>query len=127
MVRYQKNKFQLEVQAPFLPKLPNRLLRQHHTKITAEKNLVYGMMQVALGGKPRPKCALLAAKLTLIRHSSQKPDWDGLVGSFKFVIDYLVHCKILNNDDPDTIGESKCLWEKVKPNEGFIQVIIAET
>lgn len=76
--------------------------------------------------KPRPACKLAKAKLTLIRHSSVEPDWDGLVGSFKYVIDALVYQGILYDDGPDNIGESKALWKGAKPKYGFIEVWINE-
>lgn len=71
-----------------------------------------------------PPAPLLRAKLTLTRFSSSEPDFDGLVSSFKPVIDGLVVAGVLVNDKMSNIGQSVYQWEKCKRKEGRIHVLI---
>ena len=70
-------------------------------------------------GKPLAK-----AKLTLVRCSSSEPDFDGLVSSFKHVIDGLVSAGVIINDKTSTIGQPTYLWEKTKRGMGHIKVTV---
>lgn len=72
----------------------------------------------------RPK--LERAKLTLTRHSSSEPDFDGLVASFKHVIDGLVEAGVIANDKTSNIGQPNYVWVKAKPKQGFITVKVEE-
>lgn len=65
---------------------------------------------------------LAKAKVTLTRHSSREPDFDGLVASFKPVIDGLVIAGVLVNDKTDNIGQPEYRWEKTARAKGFITV-----
>lgn len=69
-----------------------------------------------------PKAPLTFAKLTLTRHSSICPDADGLVASFKPVIDGLVKAGVLIDDNMDVIGMPSYLWKKAPPRAGFITI-----
>ena len=73
-----------------------------------------------------PEMPLLRAKLTLIRRSSRCPDSDGLVSSFKPVIDGLVDAEIIADDTYKIIGMPEYKWEQVKPNDGHIEIIVEE-
>lgn len=114
----------MEFFIPDLPKLPNQMLRKHWTFVMKEKkkwhNLVVFYSPIP-EGPPLKK-----AKLTLIRKSSRQPDFDGLVGSFKHVVDGLVKVKIIVDDKCDVIGESKYLWEKCKRVDQGILVRVEE-
>jgi hypothetical protein len=72
---------------------------------------------------------LTKAHLRLTRHSSVEPDFDGLVSSFKHVIDGLVRAGILTNDKISNIGQPEYFWQKAKPNNGkiIIEVFRAQT
>lgn len=72
---------------------------------------------------PRP---LTKAKLTLIRHSSRCPDYDGLVVSFKPVVDALKKCGIIADDSMSVIGKPTYEWKKIGVREGKIAVIVDE-
>jgi hypothetical protein len=74
----------------------------------------------------RPKFPLVRAQLRLTRFSSRCPDYDGLVSSWKHVIDGLVICGILSDDTMDVIGMPVFLWEKYKPKQGKIHVRVEE-
>lgn len=62
------------------------------------------------------------AELTLIRCSSSEPDFDGLVSTFKHVIDGLVDAGAFPSDKMSVIGQPKYQWEKTKRGEGCIRV-----
>lgn len=68
------------------------------------------------------KIPLKTAKLTLIRYSSVSPDYDGLVSSFKHVIDSLIDSKVIENDKFDNIGAPTYRWEKTSKGQGKISV-----
>lgn len=72
----------------------------------------------------KPEFPYQKAKLTLIRHSSVEPDFDGLVSSFKSAIDSLVEQGIIINDKPSNIGQPTYLWRKAPPKKGFIEIIV---
>jgi hypothetical protein len=80
--------------------------------------------QVILNG--RPPEPLLKAKLHLERHSSSEPDFDGLVSSFKFVIDALIDARVLIDDRMTNIGQPAYSWVMVPRNKGKIKIIIEE-
>lgn len=80
--------------------------------------------QVVLHGQPA--APLEKAKLTLERHSSVEPDFDGLVSSFKFIIDGLVDCGVLIGDKTSVIGRPDYQWVKASPKKGKIVVIVEE-
>jgi hypothetical protein len=76
--------------------------------------------------KMKPDKPIEKAKLTCIRFSSVEPDADGLVSSFKHVIDGLILAGVLENDRMSNIGMPEYRWEKVAPKMGKIQVIVEE-
>jgi len=73
-----------------------------------------------------PPVPLRRAKLTLIRYSSRCPDHDGLVSSFKTVIDALVKNRVLEDDSYEHIGMPEYRWEKAPPKAGRIEVFVEE-
>lgn len=62
------------------------------------------------------------AHLRLTRFSSIEPDFDGLVISFKHVIDGLVRAGVLANDKISNIGQPEYFWQKTKANHGKIKI-----
>lgn len=73
-----------------------------------------------------PKKPLATAHLILTRFSSREPDFDGLVSSFKMVIDSLVTNGILLNDRRENIGVPDYVWQKARAKEGKIRVVVKE-
>ncbi len=65
------------------------------------------------------------AVLTLTRHSSREPDFDGLVSGFKHVIDGIVASTLIRDDKSQTIGQPTYKWEYARPNKSFITVRIS--
>lgn len=64
------------------------------------------------------------AHITLTRHSSRCPDYDGLVSSFKRAIDGLVDAQVIQDDSFHVIGASRYLWVKAPPGKGFVTIKI---
>lgn len=62
--------------------------------------------------------ALKKAKLSLIRHSSNECDFDGLVSSFKHVIDGLVVAQVIIDDKSSVIDQPSYSWEFRQRNLG---------
>lgn len=109
----------LEFEIQGLPKMTNAS-RVHWTKKMKEakkwKALVYEQVSLARW------TPINKANLTLIRFSSVEPDFDGLVSSFKHVIDGLVEAGVLENDKVSNIGQPKYAWQKCAPKMGKIRV-----
>lgn len=73
-----------------------------------------------------PNSPLIKAKVTLTRCSSRESDFDGLVSSFKHVLDGLVEARILEDDKQSNIGQPTYLHEKAKQREGKIRIKVEE-
>lgn len=116
----------LKFNLPGLPRTTNAGNRAHWAAKTKEKNhwheLVWAKVKEAkFRGKPMEK-----AQLTLTRCSSVEPDFDGLVSTFKHVIDGLVQAGVLTNDKVSVIGQPKYNWVRVPRLKGFIIVEVQE-
>lgn len=61
-------------------------------------------------------------KLTLVRYSSVRPDFDNLHASFKYVVDGLVRAGVLIDDCDAVIVERSVRHEKVKALNGRITI-----
>ena len=114
----------IEFEIPGLPKMPNELLGSHWRIRSSNASKWFGLVMVAVNPFKRTKISS-PARLTLIRYSAVEPDHDGLVGSFKAVIDGLVKCGVIPDDSPDHI-KAEYLWEKCPPKKGKIKVRIEE-
>lgn len=71
-----------------------------------------------------PKAPLEKAEIRLTRFSSSPPDFDGLVQSFKVVLDALKKLKVIKDDRMDVIGVPTYKWERVKPKQGYITIYV---
>lgn len=103
--------------------MPNSLIRKHWAIITKEKNHWHGLVRWHLRHN-LPKAPFKKAKLTLTRYSMRAPDYDGLVGSFKYVVDGLVKAGVIVDDKTSVIGDSKYNWVKSKKIDQRIEVEI---
>lgn len=109
-----------EIEIPGLPKPINRLQvhwRNKHAHAKRWKDAV-----ILYTRKYKPDSAFEKASLTLTRISSKRPDFDGLVSSFKHVIDGLIEAGIIINDTHDVIGVPDYQWEKGKQKLGMIRI-----
>ncbi len=78
-------------------------------------------------GDKAPEKPLKKARLVLTRYSSNSPDFDGLVSSFKHVIDGLVDAGVIQNDKFENIGAPEYVWEKCGRRAGKITVEVFES
>jgi hypothetical protein len=109
---------------PGLPKTTNSGNRAHWAVKVKEANKWKQEVYWALICRkdrmpPRP---LARARLTLTRCSSSEPDFDGLVSSFKHIIDGMVECKLLVNDKPSVVGQPQYRWAKAPRGKGFVTI-----
>lgn len=120
--------FRLEFTIEGLPKTTNGNARRHWRALHAEATLwksrvgaaIESRFEVSPGVCYPP--GLKKAKLTLTRYSSSEPDWDGLVSSFKHVIDGLVLMNVIIDDRMSVIGQPQYFWVKCPPKKGRIKV-----
>jgi hypothetical protein len=117
--------FRIEFEINDLPKTINAIGRSHWSIKAKEakkwKTLVANQI-ISTGC-----CKLLfRAQISLFRYSSRCPDSDGLVSSFKHVIDGIVGAGLLPDDSYRTIGMPDYRWEKAPKGKGKIKVIVEE-
>lgn len=74
----------------------------------------------------RPKTPLKKAQIELTRFSSSMPDYDGLVASFKIVIDCLVKLNILEDDSMNHLPNPVYKWDRAHPRLGKIRIVLTE-
>lgn len=108
---------------PFLPKPTNQLSRMHWAAKSKMVNEIKVLVRTLVGHRKPPQ-PLERATLTLTRFSSTQPDYDGLVSSFKHVIDGLIWAQVLENDKWDNIGAPTYKWNKAPRKKGFIEVVV---
>lgn len=73
----------------------------------------------------RPPAPLQKSRVTMTRCSSRQPDYGNLVASFKSVLDGLKDGGIIFDDAPKYV-EDVYKWEKAKPKESKIRVLVEE-
>ncbi len=118
-------KYTLEFEILGLPKMPNQLLGRHWRARSSHAQKWTKLVMFIVVRKV-PKKPLEKAKLILTRYSSREPDYDGLTGSFKAVVDALKKTGIIADDTLTVIGKSEYRWEKVSPREGKIRIRVEE-
>lgn len=118
-------KYRLSVTLQGLPRTYNSLGRTHWAvKANEAKKWRKEVAYTVIGEKP--PAPLTRARLTLTRHSSSCPDYDGLVSSFKGCIDGLKDGKIITDDKMNNIGAPTYLWGKAPPGKGWITIEVEE-
>lgn len=119
--------YRFEFFEPRLPPPVNRMGRWHWAKkimlVNEWKNIVQFWVMKKNAARATP---IERARLTLIRHSSARPDFDGLVSSFKVVIDSLRYNGIIADDKHENVGVPEYLWLKAPPRKGGISVVVEE-
>lgn len=113
--------YTLEFKLPGLPKMTNKL-RVHWRVKQKHATLWKSIALTEVARNQRPARPLKRAMVTCTRHSSVEPDFDGLVSSFKHIIDALVLAEVIENDKPSVIGQPTYLWRKAPPGKGFVTV-----
>lgn len=117
--------YTLEINIPHLPKLPNTLLGAHW-RVRSGHARKWKQMVALFTGFNKPTKPLSRAALTLTRNSSRRPDFDGLAGSFKPIIDGLVVCGVLVDDTHEVIGTPNYQWKKSAPKKGCVEILVEE-
>ncbi len=117
--------YKLHLKIDFIPESLNKKLRKNRYANNKEnKSFDIYMSSVCMG--KLPKVPLEKARLTLIRHSHRMLDFDGMVGSFKPVVDSLVSCGVLIDDRWSVLGKWDCDQIFRPKKEGQILEIIVE-
>lgn len=99
--------------------------RGHWRKAHRETQIVDTLVANAVGAR-KPAKPLKRVTLSLTRKSSVRPDYDGLVQSFKHVVDALVSVGVLEDDSMEHTGQWDCRWEKAAPKAGQVVVTVRE-
>lgn len=105
--------------------MPNALIRKHWAVVMKEKNKWHGLVRLFLGPQT-PKAPFKKARLSLTRYSTRSPDYDGLVGSFKYVLDGLVKAGVIEDDKAAVIGQSEYKWVQASKANQKIEVSIED-
>lgn len=116
-------KYELEFEINDLPKTINAIGRMHWSVKAKEAKKWNTIIATEILSKGSCK-QLSKAKISLCRYSSHCPDADGLVSSFKHVIDGIVRSGLIPDDSYRTIGMPFYEWIKAKKKEGKIKVRI---
>ena len=74
----------------------------------------------------RPVLPLRFARVQIVRHSTNEPDYDNLVSSAKFLLDALVNNGVIRDDKPGVIGRPECHWQKAAPKKGKMTIRVVE-
>lgn len=114
--------YEIEFSIPGLPKRTNnnhtswrgRMAEARKWKRLIAEHVAFHLL--------KPTSPLKKAKLTLTRISTIEPDYDGLVSSFKHVIDGLIQAEIIENDKSANVGIPEYKWQKGKRNQGRIVI-----
>lgn len=99
--------FSLRVDIPWLPKSLNVKVRAGRYANDREMKAWSNYLSAELHSR-KPSKPLTKARLTLIRHAWRTLDYDGLVGSFKPVVDGLVDAGIIVDDTWAVTGKWDC-------------------
>jgi hypothetical protein len=76
-------------------------------------------------GRNKPEKPLAEAHLTLVRCSSKEPDILEGAASFKYCVDALRYCGVLEDDKTENIS-FEYRWQKTKPRHGMVKIAIEE-
>lgn len=64
------------------------------------------------------------AMLVLIRGSATPADRDGIISSFKPIIDGIVDAGIILGDGPTCVREIRAEWELAEKKKGYVKIIV---
>ncbi len=112
--------YSLDIGSKRLPKMPNQLLGQHWRFRQEEAKSWHNEIGWRVAQKRPPK-PLTKARLHCMRRSRNEPDFDGLVGSFKYVIDARVENRILHDDTPSVIT-AEYRWTRDTPHGIMVHI-----
>lgn len=110
----------IEFEIPDLPKTINALGRAHWAVKAQEAAKWKALVHLSVCAY-KPEKPLEKARITLTRYSSGKPDFDGLVSSFKHVLDGLIEAGVIIDDSMDNVT-TEYAWERAQPKKGKIHI-----
>lgn len=118
--------YRLEFLLNFLPRTTNSNTGHWTTRNKRARAIKSSVIRkaIVLG---RPAEPLKKAHLSLYRYSSVECDFDGLVSSFKHIIDGLVQAEVIVDDKASVIGRPHYEWVKTSPGKGMVRVVVEET
>lgn len=114
----------IRVEINELPKTQNQLNSMHWRSRHNHARKWHQLVHFAMAAHRTDEMPIKSCELILTRHSSRQCDFDGLVGSFKPIIDGLVKSGVLLDDRPEIIGHPLYKWEQVKRTEARISIEI---
>ncbi len=120
-------RYQLSIELEGVPPL-NSADNRHWRIRQRDKEKWFEKIWAASWGK-KPSSPLKAARVTIVRCSSQVPDADNLHSACKFLLDALgvKHgCGIIEDDKPATIGMPIVRWEKASPKQSRTRIFVEE-
>ncbi len=118
--------YKIEFEIQGLPPMANIASGKSHWRHAHAQSVKWKQAVAVSVGKRRPIAPLKKATLTLTRHSSSAPDYDGLVRGFKYVVDGLRECGVLADDKMANTGPWNCFWILAPQRQGKISVRVEE-
>ena len=103
----------------------NKFLRMHYRKRMKVIESIDLCVAAAFRGMG-PEEPLDRYRVQFVRASSSEPDYDGLVGSFKVVMDSIRKLRVIKDDKLSNSGNWEVSWQKEKPRAGWIAITISE-
>ena len=119
--------FILQFEIPGLPPM-NSASGMHWRKRKEFKDKWHSWVRLATL-RNRPRSPLTRARVTVVRCSTQQPDYANLGEGSKFIIDALTQshgCGVIEDDSPEYIGRPILEWEKVKRKDQCVRVTVEE-
>jgi hypothetical protein len=118
-----RDPYRLTLVLPGLPKTSNAHRSSGHWARYRDDG-AWKSAVTALARPRRPKVPLDRYRLHLTRFSSMEPDYDGLVSTWKSVVDGLREAGVIANDRYSNSGPWLCDWEKSSPKSGHIRIVV---
>jgi len=111
-----------------LPKSLNKALRTNRYQRNDDYKFWYDAICEMLADK-RPDFPLKRAKIKIVRYFYRELDFDGLVGSFKPIVDSLIHAGIIIDDNWKCLGSwdvDQKYCSKKEQSSGFFELTVSE-
>jgi len=117
--------YEIKFRLDGLPKTTNAQTGMHWGRKSVIANQWKNRVMQAIGANT-PLAPCQKARIVCRRYSSKEPDYDGLVSSFKHVIDGLILARVIADDAMSFIGMPEFSWHKAPPKKGYIEVEVYE-
>jgi len=118
--------YKLEISLHSLPDSLNKGLRGNRFKYFS-KNKKWDFLIAGMCRGKQPSAPLKKAKLKIVRHFWRTLDYDGLVGSMKPIVDALVDCGIIEDDNWNVLGQWDVSQEfRPKKDGPLLEIIVLE-